>query len=212
MKFEGRNPQADDRSGVVNDTITNCRQWREAIRVRVCGALAREEETQLAAHLATCGECRRYAGELQTAAAGLQWLGSQEVNPSAGFRARWTAAVEDAAQPATLAGVLEALGEWCCDWLSRNRRPASAVAALWLLTLLLRLSTPEAAPRSRTVLASSPIQIVRLLNADGQLLAWHFWWPSPTPPTEPRQQPVQPRSDLPPARPAARSGQELEFV
>ncbi len=80
-------------------TTQDCSRWREAIRAWVGEGVAGEQTAQIQDHLATCAECRRYAEELRAAAAGLRWLADQPVEPSPGFRARWTRAVEEAARP-----------------------------------------------------------------------------------------------------------------
>jgi hypothetical protein len=186
-------------------TTHKCSRWREVIRLWAWGDLAREEAAQVEAHINTCGECRRYAEEVQAAAAGLRWLGSREVEPSAGFRTRWTRAVEEAAQPKGFGESAAALGAWWRDLLLRNRRPALGMASLWILALLFRLSAPEAAPPARTTTARSPAEIVRALEADQRLLAWHFWKKGPLSVPEQKPQSPQPRSEWLRKWPAAQS-------
>ena len=98
------------------------------------------------------------------------------------------------------------IGAWWRDWLQRNCWPALGVAALWILTLLFRLSAPEAPPLAQTTVARSPDQIFRVLEADQRLMAWHLekQGTSPAPARQPRA--GQPRSEGLPARPAAQSG------
>ena len=179
-----------------------CRRWCEAIHLRVCGALERQEAARVETHLAGCAECRRYSEELQAATAGLRWLGSRDVEPRPGFRARWTRAVEEAARPS---GFGDTVGAWVAWWrglLLRNLRPALGVASLWILTLLFRLSAPEVAPPTPATTARSPVEIYRVLGGREQLLAGRLERQFPVPVTRTRPL-THPRSDrLPPQRSA----------
>ena len=188
------------------NTLPNCGHWREAIRLQICGAWKGEEPARLETHLANCADCRHYAEELRAAAAGLRRLAAQRVDPSPGFRARWTQAVEDAARPRGFGETAAALLAWCRELLLRNLRPALGVASLWVLALLFRLSAPDVSPASPATAARSPVEIARALGADQRLVAWHLWrWdPLPLSPRPP-QPPHQPRSERFPAQPAAQS-------
>ena len=174
----------------------------------VSEGLAGEQAARLQSHLAACADCRRYAEELRSATAGLRWLTSREVEPSPGFRARWTRAVEDAARPTGLRETAAALAAWWRELLLRNLRPALGVASLWILALLFRLSAPEVPPTTHTAEARSPVEIVRALETDQRLVAWHLWgWErSPAPPRHPQS--PQPRSESVPAQPAAQLDHE----
>ncbi len=189
---------------------SNCAHWREAILRRACETLESEQAAQVERHLAGCCDCRRYALEISAAAAGLRWLRSREVEPSPGFRQRWMRAVEDSARPATLAATAAKLEAWLREWLRRNRQPALGVAGLWALILLFRLSAPDAAPPAPTVMAHSPQQVVRVLEADQPLLAWYSWIRTPAPASEPKPQRGQPRSSVFPAQPAAGLRRQLD--
>ena len=183
---------------------TDCDRWREAIRAWVGEALAGERTAQIQSHLATCPDCRHYAEELRAAAAGLRWLADRQVEPSPGFRARWTRAVEEAAQPGSVGETAAALVAWWRGLLPRNLRPALAMAPLWILAVLFKLSAPEVAPAAPTTAARSPVEIYRILGADNHLLARQFlgWDPGPVAPRKPQS--VQPRGEGPPTQPAAR--------
>jgi len=184
-------------------TVQHCSHRREAIRLRACGALEAEETAQVEAHLASCAECRLYAGEVQAATAGLRWLGSRDVEPRPGFRARWTQAVEVAARPSSFRESAAVLVTWWRELLLRNLRPALGVATLWILTLLFRLSTPEVAPPTPTTTARSPVEIYRVLGGREQRLAGQLGRRFPVPIT--RTTPLlHPRSDRLPTQPAAR--------
>ena len=186
-------------------TTQDCRRWREVIRLRTCGALQVEETARLDTHLADCADCHQYAEELRAAATGLRWLADQPAEPSPGFRARWTQAVEDAARPRGFGETAAALLAWWRELLLRNLRPTLGVASLWILALLFRLSAPDVSPVTPATAARSPVEIARALKADQRLLAWHFWRldPLPSPPRPP--QPPHPRSERFPAQPAAQS-------
>src|ERR1017187_9476469 len=98
----------------------DCRRWREAIRLSVCETVAGEQTERIQSHLATCPDCRRYAEELRAATSGLRWLGSRNVEPRPGFRARWTRAVEEAARPSGFGATVGALVAWWRGLLLRN--------------------------------------------------------------------------------------------
>jgi hypothetical protein len=152
-------------------TVQDCSHWREAIRAWVGEGAAGEQAARIQSHLAACADCRRYAGELRAAAAGLRWLADRPVDPSPDFRARWTRAVEEAAQPRSFGETAAALADWWRGLLLRNLRPALAIAPLWILVLLFRLSAPEVSPAPQTTAARSPVEIFRALKLSEQLLA-----------------------------------------
>jgi hypothetical protein len=181
----------------------NCRRCRETIRLSVCESVAGELTTRIQSHLAACRDCRRYEQELLAATAGLRWLGSEDVQPRPGFRARWTRAVEEAARPSGIGATTEALVAWWRGLLLRNLRPALGVASLWVLALFFRLSAPEVPPLTQTTSARSPAEIYRVLGGREQLLAGQLGRQFPVPVT--RTPPsAHPRSDRVPTQPAAR--------
>ena len=182
---------------------TDCDRWREAIRAWVGEGAAGDQSTQLQSHLATCGDCRRYAQELRAATAGLRWLAEQPVEPSPGFRARWTRAVEDAARPAGLGETATALAAWWRKLLLRNLRPALGVASLWILALLFRLSAPEVSSTAQMTTARSPVEIYRALKAPEQLLAGELGQPIAAPAALQKPHSARPRSEGRPTEPRA---------
>ena len=184
-------------------SVQDCSRTREAIRVRVGEGAVGEPMAQVQDHLATCADCRRYAEELRAAAAGLRWLADRPVEPSPGFRARWTRAVEDPAQPAGLGGTAAALAAWGREWLLRNLRPALGVASLWILALLFRLSAPEVVPPNQTIAARSPVEIYRVLKASEQLLAGAPGQLIVVPVAPRKPHSAQPRSEGRPVAPTA---------
>jgi hypothetical protein len=185
----------------------DCRCCREAIRLSVCETLAGESAAQIQSHLATCEGCRRYGEEIRVAGAGLRWLGSRDAEPSPGFRARWTRAVEEAARPSSFGETAGALVAWWRGLLLRNLRPALGVASLWILALLFRLSAPEVAPTAQMTTARSPVEIYRALKAPEQLLAGEFGQPGPAPVAPHKPNSARPRSEGLPPQPAAHAPQ-----
>ena len=178
----------------------DCRRWREAIRLSVCETVAGEQSSGIQSHLATCPDCRRYAEELRAATAGLRWLGSQDVEPRPGFRARWTRAVEKVARPSSFGETAGALAAWGRGLLQRNLRPGVAIASLWVLALVFRLSAPAVSTSTQTIVARSPVELFRMLEVHTQLLARQVGRQSPAP-VEPHS--VRPRSEGPPSQPSA---------
>ena len=181
-------------------TGQSCRKCREAINLRLCGALESEEAARVEAHLAACAECRLYAEKVQATAAGLHWLGSGEVEARPGFRARWTRAVEEAARPSGFGEMAGALVAWGRGLLQRNLRPGLAIASLWVLALVFRLSAPAVSPSTQATVARSPVELFRALEVHTQLLARQVGRQSPAP-VEPHS--VRPRSEGPPSQPRA---------
>ncbi len=154
-----------------------------------------EETLRIEAHLAECADCRRYAEELQVAADGLRWLATRPAEPSPGFRARWTRAVEEAAQAGSVGEVEAVLASWWRSLLQRNLRPALGVASLWILTLLFRLSAPEVAPPTHGATAHSPLEIYHVLDPGERLVAARPERESPVQVVPRSTQPPRPRSE-----------------
>ena len=181
----------------------NCRRCREAIRLGACDVLAGEEAARVEAHLAVCADCRRFAEELQAATTGLRWLATRPAEPSPGFRARWTRAVEEAAWPGSVSEAALALVSWWRAFLLRNLRPALGVASLWILTLLFRLSAPEVGPPAHAATARSPLEIYRALETGEQMLARQLEKETPVRIAPPDTHPARPRSQGLPSPPTA---------
>jgi hypothetical protein len=151
--------------------VRTCSRWREAIRLELSGASESAQMDSLQRHLANCEGCRRYADDLQRVATGLRGLADQRAEPSPGLRARWTQAVEQAAEPISMGQAAAALFARFCGLLQQNLRPALAVASLWFIALLLRVTAPDVSPATQTAAARSPVEIFQALRASGQLLA-----------------------------------------
>jgi len=181
----------------------DCSRWREAIRARAAEGVAAEESPRLQGHLALCADCRRYAEELRAAAAGLRWLADRPAEPSPGFRARWTRAVEAAAQPAGVGETAAALVAWLREMLLRNRRPALGVASLWGLALLFRLSAPDIATNPQPMAVVSPVEILRALKTTEQLMAGELGPQLRAPASSRKPERARPRSENPPSKPTA---------
>ncbi len=142
-----------------------CRECREATFLEVIGPLAEEQRLQLEKHLAGCAACRAYAFELRAATAGLHHLGAQPLDPSPGFRQRWTRDIESARQSPRSVQVLAGLLDWSRLLWLRNRRICSALAPVWLLILAFRLTAPDVGGPARMTPARSPLAIARALKA-----------------------------------------------
>ena len=183
---------------------SDCRRWREAIRLQGCDALDGEEAVRVETHLGTCAECRLYAEEVQAATTSLRRLGSRDVEPRPGFRARWTRAGEEAARPCSFGETAGALVGWWRELLLRNLRPALGGASLWILALVFRLSAPEVTPSIHTSMARSPVEIYRVLGGREQLLAGQLGRQFRVPVTPQKPPLAHPRSEGTPAQPAAR--------
>ncbi len=186
-------------------TSRDCKRWREQIRIWVGEGVAGERAAQVQHHLADCADCRRYAEELRAAAAGLRWLADRPADPSPGFRTRWTQAVENAARPVGLGETVEAMAAWWRGLLLRNLRPILAMAPLWILALVLRLSAPEVSPMPETSKARSPVEIFRALKASQQLLAGELGQPIAAPAARRTPHSAGPRSEGPLPEPTARA-------
>ena len=176
-------------------TSLNCSRWRDAIFLEACGTVEANEAARVESHLAACADCRRYAEELRAASAGLRGLATRQVEPSPGFRARWTRAVEEATRPSGVGETATALATLWRGLLLRNLRPALAVASLWILALLFRLSAPEVAPSTHIATARSPVEIYQALETGERLLAGQLERESPVRNTPQRPRSFHPRSE-----------------
>ena len=187
----------------------SCRQCRQAIRLQFEGARAPEAMVQIQTHLAGCSGCRSFANELHAAAADLQALGSQDVEPAPGFRARWTAAVNDARRPAHSSPTWAEVVDWCRSLLQRNRKPLFALAPVWVLILLLKVTAPSIEATNTQIVSRSPGEVVSLLKAELQLLPPHR---EPLGNSTPRRSPPSaPHSQAPGRQPGAfKSGCNLQ--
>ena len=154
-----------------------CRECREVIFLDAVGPLPAERRLALEKHLADCVACRAYSIELRATTGGLRHLASLPVKPSPGFRHRWTRAVERANQPAPLVGLLAGLLDWSRLMWRRNRRILSALAPVWVLILVFRLTSPDVGRPARITPARSPLEIARALKAmDNPLTASAGWY------------------------------------
>lgn len=154
-----------------------CRECREAIFLDAVGPLPAEPRLALEKHLAGCVACRAYAIELRATTGGLRHLGALPLKPSPGFRQRWTRAVESASQPAPLVRLLAGWLDWSRLMWPRNRRILSALAPLWVLIVVFRLTSPDAGRPARITPARSPLEIARALKAmDNTLTASAGWY------------------------------------
>ncbi len=130
------------------------------------------------------------------------------VEPSPGFRARWTRAVEEAARPYDSRQTGAALLGWWRGLLRRNLRPALAVASVWVLVLFFRLSAPGVSLSAQTPMARSPIEIYRALETRERLLATRLGHEQPTRAPRRGRHPAQPRSEGLPPWPTVQSDDE----
>jgi hypothetical protein len=175
-----------------------CCRCREAIRLGTEG-LAEHE-----AHLASCAECRDYVRSIKTTASLLGRLGAQPVSPSPALRVRWTAAIRADAQRNPWNRNLADVLRWCGDFLQYNRRPLLALAPVWFLVLLLRLCAPSLPEAPPALIASSPVKVIRQLQAENRLLAQQLPELARTPRLPHKAEPPAPRSQaIPPERSAS---------
>ena len=147
-----------------------CRKCREAIRLDAGGALSAEQRPAVEQHLADCADCRAYSSELRLMTGGLRRLAARPVEPGPNFRARWTSAVRESSQPGPLAEAGAALIEWGRQMVLQNRRVLAALAPVWLLIVLFRITAPDVGNVPPTTMARSPIEIFRALRVEGNAL------------------------------------------
>ena len=142
-----------------------CRACRKAIFLDAVGSLPAEQRLDLEKHLADCVACRVYSIELRATTGGLRHLGARPLKPSPGFRQRWTRAVERANQPAPLVRLMAEWLDWSRLMWPQNRRILSALAPLWVLILVFRLTSPDPGGPAHLAPARSPLEIARALKA-----------------------------------------------
>ena len=132
------------------------------------GALPAEQRLAMEQHLANCADCQARSNELRGATEGLRRLSERPVKPSANFRERWTTAVQSAGRPGSLEQAVAEWMEWSRLMVLRNRRVLSALAPVWALILVFKLTAPDVG-RPPTTLARSPVEIFRALKAEDKM-------------------------------------------
>lgn len=168
-----------------------CRKCREAIRLHLCNELLTEQQGAMEQHLATCGGCRNYARELSVTTKGLQRLSCRTVEPNPNFHARWTLAIQTGDQTGPLARIVAEWIAWSRGMVLQNRRILAALAPVWLLIFMFKVTAPEVSSVPLVTMARSPVEIFRALTAeDNGMIAFdrrHLMWsPSKTPSNSPR--------------------------
>ncbi|HXP59294.1 MAG TPA: hypothetical protein VN829_02330 [Dongiaceae bacterium] len=142
-----------------------CRKCREALRLDAAGALPEEQRSVSEKHLAHCTDCQAYSKQLRAAAEGLKQLSWRAVRPSANFRERWTGAVESSGRPGSLAQAVAELIERGRLMVWRNRRALAALAPVWVLILVFKLTAPDVGKPPPATMACSPVEVFRKLKA-----------------------------------------------
>jgi hypothetical protein len=169
-----------------------CRKCRAAIMLDAVGALPTEQRVAIEQHLANCVDCRAYSSKLRATTEGLRHLSARSVKPSANFRERWTTAVESANKSGSLVRAVAELIEWSRLMVLRNRRAISALAPVWVLILVFKLTAPDVGQPAPTTMARSPIEIFRAIKAGNNLqIAFDRLYREPAPTKAPA---VSPRS------------------
>lgn len=172
-----------------------CRKCREAIRLDAAGALPEEQRSVSEKHLANCTDCQAYTKQLRAAAEGLKHLSWRPVRPSANFRERWTAAVESSGRPGSLAQAVADLIERGRLMVWPSRRALAALAPVWVLILVFKLTAPDVGKPSPATMACSPVEVFRALKAgNGMQTALGRWYPQPASLKEPAASPRSSRA------------------
>lgn len=186
-----------------------CCRYRETISLLVAGALSEAELAEVEAHLAECERCRSHQAELMVVARSLSELGRHlpDLEPTPAMKSRWARAVEASSSPtqAMPRSFVFGLREWWqVTWV--NHRPALAgLAAIWLLALFFRVTTPEVeATRS---LAAAPLSREFLLS----LRSRDLWTVLPEEPHEAAAEHPGPARPVPP-RSERRDGRRNDAV
>jgi len=175
-----------------------CQKCREAMRLEAGGALPPEQRAAAEQHLAACADCRGYECALRTATNGLRHLATPRIEPSPGFRARWTSAVKQADQTSPLAETVAALVAWSRQWVWHNRRVLAALAPVWMLILVFRFTAPDVGKPAETTVARSPVEVMLAIGVkQNTQIAFDR---SPPQPPQPNPPAAAPRSDRAPAR------------
>jgi anti-sigma factor RsiW len=168
-----------------------CRKCREAIRLHLCDGLLAEQQAAMEQHLTECIDCRNYARELRETTEGLQRLSCRSVEPNPNFHARWTMAIQTSDQPAPLARVVAEWIAWSRGMVLQNRRILAALAPVWLLIFMFKVTAPEVSSVPLVTMARSPVEIFRALTSEENgmiaLDRRHLMWsPAKTPSNSPR--------------------------
>ncbi len=146
-----------------------CRRRRD-VCLLATGALCDEERLELERHLAACGECRSYYGEIKALAAPLaDWekdFSAVEVTPAA--RKRWARAVQETGAPSLLKNAWRII--WC-ELIRPSRYAWSGMAALWVAMLVIngQISGPRMSGAGDR--ASSPQKMIQAWEEQNRVLA-----------------------------------------
>jgi anti-sigma factor RsiW len=167
--------------------------------LEAAGALSEEQRAHTQRHLANCVDCRACSIELRKMTGGLRRLSARPVEPSANFRHRWTTGVERAKKAGTLAQAVAEWMEWGRQIAWRNRRVLSALAPVWVLILVFKLTAPDMGHPASMAMARSPIEIFRAVKASNNTqIAFDQLYEEPVPPKAPA---TSPRSSRETAQP-----------
>jgi hypothetical protein len=128
---------------------------------------------------------------LSATAKGLQHLSCGPVEPNPNFHARWTLAIQTGDQTGPLARIVAEWIAWSRGMVLQNRRILAAMAPVWLLIFMFKVTAPEMGNVPPATMARSPVEIFRALTSEENgmiaLDRRHLMWsPAKTPSNSPR--------------------------
>jgi hypothetical protein len=172
----------------------NCQNCREAIMLDAVSALPAEQRVAIEQHLAGCVDCRVRASELRGTTGNLRRLSERPVRPGTNFRNRWITAVQSANQPWSLAQAVAGWMQWGRLVVLQNRRAMSALASVWVLILVFKLTAPDVGQPPPMTMARSPVEIFRALKAGNNMqIVFDRMEQEPAPPVAPAASPQSSR-------------------
>src|SRR5882724_13427097 len=116
---------------------------RENVSLLASGVLPAGEQSRVREHLARCAECRNYFEKIARVSGDLQqWANTEPpLQPSTGFRARWTQQIQRAAVRRLAFTRPWLIARWS-EWLWPSPLAWGALAAIWVGLFLLQWTIP----------------------------------------------------------------------
>lgn len=160
----------------MNWAFTNCRRYRRPLSLLADGALESAERAKVERHLRSCPRCREHFEELQRLVGEFEQLGVllPEAEPSPALRQRWRAVIFGSSPPSDVrsrragtaapASFGSPLG-WSA-WLTAPRVAWGSLALVWVLTLALRVASPDVAKPAVATDSPSLREVLLVLQSD----------------------------------------------
>jgi anti-sigma factor RsiW len=151
----------------------SCRRQRQSLSLLAADALSETEKAQVADHLASCADCRKYFEEAKAVAVSLVKLAADgpQLQPGQCAQMRWSNAIRAAGRPGKIRRLTpaKAFGEWWHEVIWPWRRVWAGLAVVWMGILGGNLSLHETSPA--LAVKSSPQELITAFRDQQKILA-----------------------------------------